>query len=112
MVFRLGSLRVKWITLALQTIGDEHRNLRRISIEVHPNLTRMRAGRDVRRTVGEGILEQCLDLDQILVHLWESYSIRPSVIRPRTRGAEVGVVDRIEILLPEMTRRGMIELIE
>ena len=108
-VFRLGSLNVEWVILALQTAGDEHQDLRRISIDVPSYLTRIHP--DIRAAIGEGTFGQWLDLDSLLVHLWESRSIRPSVIRTWTGGNQA-VGDCIGSLLPEMMKRGMIDLVE
>ena len=102
MVFRPGLKGVEWITLTLQTIGQEHRDLRRISIVMPLDLTLI--------PIGKGTLEQWLDLDRTLVRLWESHSIRTSVIR--SRKSEAGLVDCIGSLLPEMMRRGRVELVE
>ena len=110
-VFRLGSLRVEWITLALQAVGHKHRDLRRISIDVPSYLTHIHVDPDIRVAIGEGTFEQWLDLDRVLVHLWESHSIRPSVMRTWMRGDKV-VGNFIGSLLPEMMKRGMIDLAE
>ena len=110
-VFRIGSLRVEWITLALQTIASKHRDLGRISIDVPAYLTCIHVGPDIRQTVGEGIFGQWTDLDSLLVHLWESRSIRPSVIRTwRWGNGDVG--DCVGCLLPEMVRRGVVDLVK
>ena len=97
--------------MALQTIGHQHRDLRQISIHVPLYLTIIRSYEDVGEVIGAGILEQWLGLDRTLVRLWESHSIRTRFFRPR-RSEKVGVVDCIGSLLPEMTRRGRIELVE
>ena len=96
--------------MALQTIGHRHRDLRQISIHVPLDLTLIRSYEDVGEVIGAGILEQWLDLDRTLVRLWESHSIRTSVIR--SRKSEAGLVDCIGSLLPEMMRRGRVELVE
>jgi len=49
-----------------------------------------------------------LDLDSLLVRVWESRSIRPCVIRTLNWVNDTG--DCIGSLLPEMMRRGMIDL--
>ena len=110
MVFRLDSLRAEWITLALQTIGHQHRDLRRVSIHMPPSSALIAFLRDIRKAIQDGYLEQISNLDLLLIHLWEARSIRPIVICPLAR-REVGVVDCVGTLLPDMTRRGMIEFI-
>ena len=101
-VFRPSALRVEWITLTLRVITREHRDLRQISVNVpsyldHPLHV---IDGDVRAAIGEEIFEQWLDLDRILVHIWESFSIRTNV--KWTTGGNVGC------LLPEMKKRGMV----
>ena len=107
----LGSQRVEWVTMALQTIGREHRDLKRISIEVHPFLTIIPASTypNVGQVIGEGNVRQWLDLDRSLVHLQESRSIRTRVIRPWSR-PNADFLDSFGDLLPEITKRGMIGL--
>ena len=99
-VFRPGLKGVEWITLTLQTIGQEHRDLRRISIFMPLYSTLI--------PIGKGTLEQWLDLDRTLVNLWESHSISLRVLRP---GGQVRTAECIGPLLLEMTRRGRIELV-
>ena len=101
-VFRPVSMRVEWITLALQTVGHEHQDLRQFFIRFHPSLNSTPFGQDIRQCMGEGVLEESLDLDRILVHLWESRSIRPSLVCPWMGWVEVGAENRIGTLLPEM----------
>ena len=63
---------------------------------------------DVGKAIGEGILGQWLDLDCLLIHLWESRSIRSSLMRSWYKPKR-GLVDCIGSLLPEITKRGMVE---
>jgi len=111
-VFRLESQRVGWVTMALKTVGREHRDLQRISIDVPPFLIIIPAHiyPDVGRAIGEEDLREWLVLDQSLVHLQESRSIHTRVIRPWSR-LKRDMVDCIGSLLPESTKRGMIELV-
>ena len=52
-----------------------------------------------------------LDLDRLLVQFWTSRSIRPRVVyEPDERGLDMG--DYAPSLLPELTRRGLVDLIE
>ena len=75
-----------------------------------PFLALVPPSQDAGKAIGAGILEQWMDLDQTLVRFWESHLIT-NVIRSRKR-EEVGVAYFIGSLLPEMTRRGRIELVE
>ena len=100
-VFRPGSLSVEWITLVLQAITREHRELQRISVIVP--FSRW-AGKDF----GEGIFEQWSDLDHILAHLSESLSIRTNVRWERGHLWNGAAGNSAGCLFPEMRRRGMV----
>ena len=64
--------------------------------------------KNIRQVVREEVLEEWLDLDRILVRLWESLSIRVDVTwRVRSEGV---LGDYFGCLLPEMTGRGMVTL--
>ena len=106
-VFRPESLRVGRITHVLRVITSEHRELRRISVDVPHTLAAIRVSGAVWNAAGEEISEQWLGLDRILVHLWESFSIRVNV--RLVGGWEEGIIaDYVEGLLPGMIRRGMV----
>ena len=107
--FRLNLQNVEWITVALQTITPKSRDLRRISIYVPHYLTDV--GGDVRKTIGERNFEKWLDLDRLLVRFWESRSIRPMVVRTTPDDERWDGSDCIGSLLPEITRKGIVDLI-
>jgi len=52
-----------------------------------------------------------MDLDRILVQLWESHAIRTKVMYSAAEEKKP-VCEYLEGLLPEMTERGIIELVE
>jgi len=52
-VFRTGSQDVKWVTIALQTIAPQHRNLRTISIYLPIYLVSFDVGSNIRESLGE-----------------------------------------------------------
>ena len=110
--FLSKSLSVDWITTTLQTITIKHRDLQRISIRMllDPALTTI--GVNVMEMVGERILGQWLDLDRLLVQLWESRFIRPTVITMTLGGEQRGAGNCIGCLLPEITMKGIIDLAE
>ena len=103
-VFRPGSLSVEWIITILQTITPEHQDLRHVSIYLPRHLPSTYAGVHIRRSVGEEIYWQWLDLDHLLVKFWGSHLIRPKV--------EQNTRYYIERLLPLVTSLGVIELVE
>jgi hypothetical protein len=116
-VFRPISWRVEWITMTLQTITPSHQDLRQISIRVHHpssvNISGAGVYADVRGALGEPAYREWLDLDHLLVRLWESRSVRPKAIVSTTpTKAEWGSRDCVGSLLPEATKGRMIELAE
>jgi hypothetical protein len=70
------------------------------------NFTRF--GPDLRGTAGERIHGQWLDLDRLLVYFWELRSIRPKVVDTSKEDWGTGV--HFECLLPEITKRGLIDV--
>ena len=88
--------------MALRTITSKHRDLQQISIYVPSRSTSTRDQETVSR--------QWMDLDRLLVQVWESHAIRTKVI---CGAAEKKVMcGYIGSLLPEITKRGIIELVE
>ena len=101
---------VEWITMALQT--TKHRDLRQISICVHFGSVLTSFGANVGQLGGEHVVWQWLDLDRLLAQLWESHFIRPMIIS-MTPDEEQGTGrDCVLSLLPEITMRGIIDLVE
>lgn len=104
MAFWLGALDDVWITLALKTLTPNHRDLHQISIYIHVN-------RFLKtRLAMEEIHRQWADLDHFLVQLWESNAIHTRVIY-RLKG-EKEARECVRGLLPEMTKRGTVELVD
>ena len=91
--------------MALQTITPNHTDLRHITIRIPGSLTL-----NVGTSEGEAILWQWLELDHLLVQFLESSSVRPSVIRTMSKGSRGDMKDHIECLLPELTKKGVIDL--
>jgi len=87
---------VQWITMALQTVVSK--NLRSITICVD---------RFVLVTVGEAAHQEWNDLDRLLVQFWNTHSIRPRV----TRLVGKDMRDFAQSLLPELTRRELVDLV-
>jgi hypothetical protein len=117
-VFQLDSWNVQWVITALQTTIPKHRDLRQITIDVPYNLARKTFETSFRQAnsfeenfkwaVGEANCEQWLDFDHLLVQLWESRSIH-------TKGECVVMCfmkDYVLCLLPEATKKGIINLAE
>ena len=108
--FRVDGCSVEWVTTALQTIPPGHRDFRRVSIYAPRHLTG--AGADVKQTIAEQFLSQWLDLDRLLVRLWETRSIRPEVVCVRPHKNKQIMMDSMGCLLPELTKREVIDLVE
>ena len=68
-------------------------------------------GADAEQTVGEANFKQWLNLDRLLVQVWESRSIRPKVIFTEQEGMS-DMRDCMGCLLPEITKRGIIDLVD
>ncbi|KAF9645260.1 hypothetical protein BDM02DRAFT_3120483, partial [Thelephora ganbajun] len=111
-VFRPETLHVIWLVLALQSITSEQRYLHQISIYVHFFPSFIDDPANLGRIVREDIYRQWAELDRILVQLWESYGIRPKVVYSVERDREEMMCRRIGSLLPEITERGIIELVD
>ena len=54
------------------------------------------------------------DLDRLLVQFWEFHSVRTRVVhrQPRTGNGTGGTEDWVQYLLPEMMKRGVVDLTE
>ena len=91
---------MEWITPALETITSGHRDLQQISVIVD------RVYVLVNANLGAG----WPDLDRLLVRFWESRSIRTKFAgRDDPRDGVGGVMGLAKRLLPESTRRGIID---
>jgi len=102
-VFRCTKQRVKWISKALHTIRS--RSLQRISLEL-PRRDQAPTG----DAIWEAVHQEWVDLDHLLVQFWTSRSLRPTVMyEPGELEEEMRVY--VATLLPELTRRGAIDLV-
>ena len=100
----------EWIVAALETIAPKHRDLRRITIFLNDSaIASASPNRRVLESIGERVHKQWLDLDRLLLRLWESQSIRTEAVGTSLRDVrDAKAVFRC--LLPEMTERGVIEV--
>ena len=112
-MFRCGTSSSEWIAKTLDTITSRHRSLQRISIHlphIYHQITREDGLTERAARMDFGI--QWLDLDNILVRFWDSRSIRPKVVYPLTRNYKEEMRNGAGHLLPEVTKRGIIDLVE
>ena len=105
---KLKDLALRWrgpspqrITMALQTI--ESKKLQHITIHLY-NTT-------LEDPVEEMDHREWQDLDHLLVQLWTSHSIRPQAAYEVVGGGK-DLRDHAPSLLPELTRRGLVDLVE
>jgi len=111
-VFRPKLLHIAWVIMAVQTITPKHKDLQRISIKF-PHLRRpIATGVNVRQLIRKETYWQWMDLDRLLVQLWESRIVRPKIVYSAAKGKEEMVCEWIRDLLPEITERGIIDLVE
>ena len=115
--FRCETFEIGWVVRTLETLGSKQRGLRQISIRVPSDLVYV-AAEDC--AVVEQRIEKAnpgtrwSDLDRVLVRLWESHVTHVTVVYPqpgRRRGARE-MKDWAVYLLPEVTKRGIIDLVE
>ena len=68
---------------------------------------------NVNLAIGDVTYGQWSDLDRLLVQLWESHPIRPvAVVFTKWVGELKKMRDWIGRLLPEITKRGVIDIVE
>lgn len=97
--------------MALETISRRNQDLQHISIQLYDSKI-IYVGADVRKGVGEQTYEEWLDLDRLLVRAWESHLIRPELVCKVMGGKGKNVEGCIGLLLPEVTKRGILDLVE
>ena len=93
--------------MALKTITPNNLDLRQITIIVPYSVT---TDGFATKPTGGPVHGQWLELDRILVQLWDSRSIRPKVVWTMQTGVDAkGYVER---LLPGIMKRGMVDLVK
>jgi len=100
LMFSCGRSGVRWITEALRTV--EPKDLQDITLQF--NHTSLMHG-------FEGpVRQQWEDLDRLLVRFWTLHSICPKVVYKV--GSERDIRDYASRVMPELARRGLIDLVE
>ena len=97
--FRWRRMNVRWITMALKTV--ESKRLRHITI--------FPATAD---SIEEAVFQEWHDLDQLLVQFWITHSIRPCLVYRIKKLGGKDLRDHALGLLPELTGRGLVDLVE
>jgi len=97
LVFLCGSTRIRWIHAALRTVKST--NLQQIAIYIgSPSL---------RSVFWDTADREWRDLDQALVQLWTSHSIRARIMYVETHTGGY-----LRGQLPEVIRRGLVDLVQ
>ena len=94
---------IQWITTAIKTI--ESKNLQQIAIFSY-------ASTPISFQIKEAVRQEWQDLDHQLVQLWTSHSIRPKIMYRRGQGGADEARGLVQRLLPELTRRGAVDVVE
>ena len=109
--FRFNEYYLAWVTSALETITPEHRDLQQVLIYI-PSCSLCDDYKPVKigGTVPEETYLQWVNLDRVLIQLWESHGVRTKAVYAGMRKAEVR--ESLRVLLPEITKREVIELVD
>ena len=99
-MFRCRVPNVQWVAAALRTV--ESKNLQQVTIRLYPT---------IRGEEADHL--QLQDLDSTLVQFWISHSVRPRfVYAPEDGESEKDTRDHVSRSLPELTRRGLADVVE
>jgi len=110
-VFRLGGTLDVQTTIALETLTSEHRDLQRVSIHIPIKAPSIDDPVNMRQVIRGAVDKQWMDLDRVLIQLWETNAIPTQVIYTTEEGKKEGR-EYIGALLPEMTKRGILEVVD
>ena len=97
--------------MALETITFEHRNFQQISIHAPYHPPSIVDHTNLKKTLGEPHHRQWMVLDLLLVQFWELRAIRPKIVCGVPREKK-WVYEYVGSLLPEITKRGIIDLVQ
>lgn len=104
-------LHPRWVLATLRTVTRDHRALEQITLVVHSGLG-LGDHQDVRLAVGETAYQEWLELDRLLAELCELHSFRLTVMYNLRRCPDGSKEKRrMTILLPEVMKRGMADLV-
>ena len=105
----------QWAIKALRTVTHDNINLQQLSFDAAWTSYGPNVGDDdlneLLSDIGETSYQEWLKLDNVLAQLWESHSIRPEVTYNVPRGMDEVAECRMQILLPEVTTRGIVDLV-
>ena len=98
-----------WVAMALETLTSKHTGFRKVKI-LMPFVETFCTPGNFRHTIGKETYDQWMDLDRVLIRLWESNAIHIQVTY--CAEAEGGMACQyIGSLFPEMRERGLVEMV-
>jgi hypothetical protein len=110
----------RWIIPTLRTLTPAHKNFQQISLDVSlisfhrlevENMDAMDSA-GFKDAIGEAVCRGYLELDLLLAQLWESHSIHPEVTFAVQQWVDLTRArSLVESLLPEVSKRGIVDLI-
>ena len=107
--FTLGPFSVEWVPTTLKTIASKHKDLQEILFENCACHTSLNLLIDATTRVGERLRREWIDIDRVLVQLWELHAVRVNVAYS---GREEETARKfIGGLLPGTTERGIVGLV-
>jgi hypothetical protein len=101
--FIFDAIKDVWTTAALKTITSKHTQFKKVSMFISME--------EILYFMGKNILDRWMDFDRVLVQLWESHAIHTQVTYS-TEQEEKEAREYIGSLLPEMTKRGRLEMVD
>ena len=108
--FNLDGIYNPWVTMTLKTVTPRHIDLQEITISSSTLSRFVRRLPNIRRYAGHR-LRQWMELDTVLVQLWESHPVHVKIAYCSGVDWEQ-VPELIEELMPETTRRGIVETVD
>ena len=96
-IFSCNGSDVQWITTTVKIA--ESKNPQQVAIHLYA---------DIPVQIREAVRRAWEDLDRLLVELWTSSSVRPKIVYQTGKGKD-DIGDPLPRLLPELTRRGVVE---
>ena len=107
---RCKSWSIGWVIATLKTIKSE--DLQKIAIHLPGNLDCKKLELTIKDIGGTNSGLRWWNLDRLLVQFWESKSIRPKVLYSQMEYGMERANDLARCLMPESSRRGIIDLVE
>ena len=106
----------QWVAKTLRTITHNHRSFQQVSFALRQNYYfgyyTAKNPTNLRKLIGRTICPGWLELDDALVQLWKSHSIRLEPVYVVLMEGKVEGGCWVGSLLPEATARGLVRLVE